>query len=111
MKYVIAGNTCEAKQWIDQDMQRRMYLGEPVFTNEYYILHNAECLRGQHNPSGIFVGSWKKRKDLFDIHNMLLVRMSHDNPSHKVIQTLLVDYLINENQYEELVSVLDKEMI
>jgi hypothetical protein len=104
MKYVIAGNSDQARHWIFHDMNRRATLGEHVFTNEYYILQRVDSLRGQRDPSGIFIGTWKQRKDLCDVLSVLLASMSDWNPSRDVVKNLLVDFLKKEKELYDSTS-------
>jgi hypothetical protein len=86
---VIAGTIHEANYWIIQDYPFNTSLS----MSDYSIVHNADQLRGMRDPKGVFVGTWKQRKDIFEILNMLLVNMTEPS-KHKIIQDLLVQHII-----------------
>jgi len=81
---VIAGNYDQANIWMHARQKR---------TVTHTVVHNADQLRGMRNPNGIFIGTWRSRKDIFEILNMLLVQMT-DPVKHKIIQDLLVQHII-----------------
>ena len=93
-KLIIAGSYEQAQLWIKNDLAKRNAAGETTLSmSEYTIVHNEDQLRGMRDPHGIFVGSWRERKDIFEILNMLLVNMTI--PSKKaIIQDLLVNHII-----------------
>jgi hypothetical protein len=95
---VIAGNANEAKYWIINDLGK-IYATKPSTKSmsDCIIVSNPDQLRGMRDPKGIFVGTWKQREDIFEILNMLLVNMI-DPTKHKIIQTLLVEHIIQETQ-------------
>ena len=95
---VIAGSYEQAQLWIQNDLAKRSAAGETTFNlSEYSIVHNQDQLRGMRDPKGIFVGSWRERKDIFEILNMLLVNMTI--PSKKaIIQDLLVYHIIETTE-------------
>jgi hypothetical protein len=86
---VIAGTEHEANYWILQKYPRNTSLS----MSDYSIVHNQDQLRGMRDPKGVFVGTWKQRKDIFEILNMLLVNMTIPS-KHKIIQDLLVQHII-----------------
>ena len=92
-KLVIAGNKFEAVTWIHADLGK-IYATKPSTKSmsDYTIVSNPDQLRGIRNPTGIFVGTWKQREDIFEILNMLLVTMI-DPTKHRIIQTLLVQHI------------------
>ena len=99
-KLVIAGTYDQAQLWIKNDLAKRSAAGEPISTipmSDYTIVHNQDQLRGMRDPNGIFVGSWRERKDIFEILNMLLVQMT-DPSKHKIIQDLLVYHIIETTE-------------
>jgi len=81
---VIAGNYDQATIWMHAKQKR---------TVTHTVVHNADQLRGMRDPSGIFIGTWRERKDIFEILNMLLVNMTIPS-KHKIIQDLLVQHII-----------------
>ena len=81
---VIAGSYDQAKIWMHAKQKQ---------TVTHTIVHNADQLRGMRDPSGVFVGTWRERADIFEILNMLLVNMTEPS-KHKIIQDLLVQHII-----------------
>jgi len=97
-KLVIAGSYEQAQLWIKNDLAKRSAAGETTLSqSEYTIVHNQDQLRGMRDPNGIFVGTWRERKDIFEILNMLLVQMT-DPVKHKIIQDLLVYHIIETTE-------------
>jgi len=96
---VIAGNKFEAVTWIYADLDK-IYATNPTTKSmsDYIIVTNPDQLRGMRDPSGIFVGTWKQRPDIFEVLNMLLVIMTHNNSKHKIIQDLLVQHIIEKTK-------------
>lgn len=90
---VIAGNKFEAVTWIHADLDK-IYATKPSTKSmsDYIIVSNPDQLRGMKDPTGIFVGTWKQREDIFELLNMLLVNMM-DTTKHRIIQTLLVQHI------------------
>ena len=83
---VIAGNYDQANIWMHARQKQ---------TVTHTVVHNADQLRGMRNPSGVFVGTWREREDIFEILNMLLVIMT-DPIKHDRIQDLLVQHIIDK---------------
>ena len=99
-KLIIAGSYEQAQLWIKNDLAKRNAAGEPISTipkSDYMVVHNEDQLRGMRDPNGIFVGSWRERKDIFEILNMLLVNMTEPS-KHKIIQDLLVNHIIETTE-------------
>lgn len=95
---VIAGNAHEAKYWMINDLGKRYPSNTSLSMSDYIIVHNPDQLRGMRDPTGIFIGTWKQRKDIFELLNHLLVIMTHNTDKHKIIQTLLVQHIIEETK-------------
>lgn len=73
MIFVIAGTDAQAYQWINQNVAERIRNGETVSKfSEYMYVHNANVLRGIKHPKGIFIGTWRQRKDIKEIIEALL---------------------------------------
>ena len=90
---VIAGTEHEAKYWIIQDLGKKYPNNTSLSMSDYIIVHNQDQLRGMRDPKGIFVGTWRERKDIFEILNMLLVNMTILS-KRTIIQDLLVQHII-----------------
>jgi hypothetical protein len=81
MIYVVAGNHEEAYQYINRKLEERIRNGEQVSkVDDYTYVRDVNTLRGILNPKGVFIGSWKDRKDIGDIVQQLVVTQSHVNP-------------------------------
>ena len=94
---VIAGNAHEANYWIINDLGKRYPTNTSLSMSDYVLIRTADDLRGMKDPTGIFVGTWKQREDIFEILNMLLVNMI-DPTKHRIIQTLLVQHITEETK-------------
>lgn len=95
---VIAGTEHEANYWIIQDLGKKYPRNTSLSMSDYIIVHNQDQLRGMLvNPKGVFVGTWRERKDIFEILNTLLVRMTEPS-KHKIIQDLLVEHILEQKK-------------
>jgi hypothetical protein len=95
---VIAGTYEQAQLWIKNDLAKRSALGETTLSqSEYTIVHNPDQLRGMRDPNGVFVATWRERKDIFEILNMLLVNMTIPS-KHDIIQDLLVQHIVETTE-------------
>ena len=71
MIYVIAGNEPEAYEYINRKLQERISNGDTKI-DDYKYVHDALVLRGIENPHGVFIGTWRQRKDIRDIVSILM---------------------------------------
>ena len=94
---VIAGNAHEAKYWIINDLGKKYPTNNSLSMLDYIIVSNPDQLRGMRDPTGIFIGTWKQRPDIFELLNRLLVNMIEPS-KHKIIQDLLVEHIMKETQ-------------
>ena len=90
---VIAGTYHEANYWIIQDLGKKYPSNTSLSMSDYSIVHNPDQLRGMRDPKGIFIGTWRNRKDIFEILNMLLVNITIPY-KREIIQDLLVQHII-----------------
>ena len=84
MIYVVAGNHEQAYQYINRKLEERIRNGELVSVSkvdDYTYVRDVNTLRGISNPKGVFIGSWKERKDIKDIVQQLMVTQTHVNPT------------------------------
>ena len=87
--FVIAGNRAEADDWIKSNLEKRKNSGETTLSwSEYVFVSGPEQLRGWNEPHGVFIGTWKERKDMEEIFQMLLICHSISDKSHRVINQL-----------------------
>ena len=84
MIYVIAGTEPQAYDWINRKLEERIRNGEfPNQIDEYKYVHSPTVLRGIQDPHGIFIGTWKDRKDLKEIVEALLYASHGENQTIK----------------------------
>ena len=87
--FVIAGNSMEARDWISSNLNKRSKAGETTLSmSEYVVVTGPDKIRGWNEPHGVFIGTWKERKDMEDIFQTLLICHSISDKSHRVINQL-----------------------
>ena len=97
-KLVIAGTYEQAQLWIKNDLAKRSAVGETTLSqSEYIVVHNPDQIKGMRDPHGVFIATWRERKDIFEILNMLLVTM-REPTKHNIIQNLLVQHIIETTE-------------
>ena len=85
--FVIAGNFEQANDWMKKDIKRRWEAGETSITLSHYIYVDSPTrVKGHLNPHGVFVGSWRERKDILDI--ALTLSLS-SNPRNDAITNII----------------------
>jgi hypothetical protein len=73
--WVICGNMTEYQNYVRS---------KPLNSDKkYFFVGGPDVLRGFVNPHGVFVGSWRYRKDIGDILHELNIRSSVTNPTVK----------------------------
>ena len=86
MIYVIAGTEPQAYEWINRKLEERIRNGEfPNQIDDYKYVHSPDILRGIRNPHGIFLGTWRDRRDIKEIVQMLMVCSDGTNQALKDI--------------------------
>ena len=96
MIYVIAGTADEAYNYINRKREERKRIsnGETVRSiSEYSYVHHVNVIRGIRNPTGVFVGTWRERKDIFDI--VAVLRQSQDVPN-KTLREIWQELMIRD---------------
>ena len=58
--YIIAGNLQEAIDWVNKKIQTQEFTSPPL-----YVSDPAQIV--DENPNGIFIGTWRTRKNLPEI--------------------------------------------
>ncbi len=82
---VIAGNHYEATNWIKKDCERRFIAGDTsVSMSQYVYIHDAIQLSGIANPHGVFIGTWRERKDILDIVWKLICHTNNPTKLRKI---------------------------
>lgn len=78
--FVIAGDQHQASHWIKNHMDTRVRAGiNPVSKSDYVYVASPEYLRGVRDPHGVFIGTWRKRKDIVEIVEALFMACTHVN--------------------------------
>lgn len=93
--YIISGNR----------MQYDLFIGRLPITedlNGYQYVHGPDAVRGIVNPHGLFIGSWKERKDITEIVMNLMAASHIPNPTLRKIldevqRVSLKDLLVSIN--------------
>jgi hypothetical protein len=94
MMYVIAGTEPQAYEWINEEIQERINNGEPMTSiQDYQYVHSVDVLRGAINPRGIFVGTWYERKDMNEIFQTLLTRMTVNSGPWNIVQNTYKEWM------------------
>ena len=87
--FVIAGNRAEADDWIKKDLKKRHAQGFTTLSwSDYVVVSGADKLRGWNEPHGVFIGTWRERKDMEDIFQSLLISHRVSDKSHRVINQI-----------------------
>ena len=68
--YIIAGNLQEAIDWVNVKIQTQEFTSPPIYVSE-----SAQIV--DDNPNGIFIGTWRTRKDLPEIFLRLTNKTSY----------------------------------
>ena len=71
-KHIIAGTSQQAQEWLRTNFQERIATGDKsVSLNDYSIVFDAQMLRGLQDVHGVFIGTWRDRKDIVEILDVL----------------------------------------
>jgi hypothetical protein len=91
--YVIPGTGSEGYEYVKKQCVKRYAAGETSVPMSDYVIINeggVAMLRGIRNPHGVFIGTWRDRKDLHDI--CIQLNLSH-NFRNAAIHEIMRDYL------------------
>jgi len=87
--FVIAGNAQQAEQWIKGNLEKRKNDGVTTLSwSDYVVVSGANKLSGWSDPHGVFIGTWRERKDMEDIFQSLLISHRVSDKSHRVINQI-----------------------
>ena len=87
--FVIAGNRAEADQWIKSHLEKRAMIGVTTLSwSDYVVVTDVTRLKGYSDPHGVFIGTWRQRKDMEGIFQQLLVSHDITQQSHRHINQL-----------------------
>lgn len=84
MIYVIAGTEVQAYEYINRKLQERISNGDTKI-DDYKYVHDANVLRGIEDPHGVFIGTWRARKDIRDIVSILMTSTRAKNQALNAI--------------------------
>jgi len=70
--FVIAGTYAQGMAWVRQNISDYVTThGGWRSLSDYIIVQSVTNLKGYSNPHGVFVGTWRERKDISEIlHNI-----------------------------------------
>lgn len=70
--FVIAGTYEQGMRWVKQNITDHATThGSWRSLSDYIIVKDVISLKGHSNPHGVFVGTWRERKDISEIlHNI-----------------------------------------
>jgi hypothetical protein len=88
--YVIPGTHTEGAMYAREQCSKRFAAGDTSASLSDYVVveyGRVDKLRGVRNPHGVFIGTWRERKDLHDICIQLnLSHNFHNAAIHKIMQ-------------------------
>jgi hypothetical protein len=85
--FVIAGTNHEANDWIRRNMEKRHISGTTTLSrSEYVYVADPIVLRGFRDPHGVFIGTWRERKDIEQVIETLLQQSVHVNKSLEMLR-------------------------
>lgn len=97
--FVIAGNYEQATHWMKQNIKKRIAAGETTVSySDYAVRANVDTLRGVANPHGVFVGTWRERKDLDETFIILLSHTVTSEKSHQTINRLYTEWMESQGR-------------
>ena len=79
--YIISGNLHEAIDWVNMKIQTQEFTTPPLYVSE-----PAQIV--DDNPNGIFIGTWRDRKDLPEIFLKLTNKTSYGTDKMTVLVNL-----------------------
>jgi hypothetical protein len=87
--YVIAGDRRQADIWIKSNLEKRRISGETTLSwSDYVVVTNPDRIMGVRDPHGVFIGTWRERKDIIDIMEFLLARSSNNTRLQEIYKEL-----------------------
>jgi hypothetical protein len=77
--FVIAGTVQQATEWITQDLEKKSPSNNLLSRTDYVRVDGVDRLRGVQDPHGVFIGTWRERKDIYEIVQTLIYNTLHLN--------------------------------
>jgi hypothetical protein len=101
--FVIAGNNIEGILWRLHDIKKSC-TGVPTYGDkitgkthrngsDYVMVNQYEQLRGYKEVHGVFVGTWRERKDLDEIMTIILTTNNYFECTPKFLQMILQEQM------------------
>jgi hypothetical protein len=87
--YVIPGTHTEGALYAREQCSKRFAAGDTSASLSDYVVveyGQRDKLMGTRNPHGVFIGTWRDRKDLHEICHILLSRDFQNAAIHKIMQ-------------------------
>jgi len=78
--YIISGNVQEAIDWVNIKIQTQEFTTPPIYVSEPTQIVD-------ENPNGVFIGTWRDRKDL----PAIFLRLTNKTPYGTDKMTVLVN--------------------
>jgi hypothetical protein len=87
-KLVIAGNVFQANEWIKKDCNRRSAAGDrSVSISDYIVVTDPTRIRGIRDPHGVLIGTWRERKDVQELIEILFLSSVTANKELERVRT------------------------
>lgn len=65
--FIIAGNYFEYKNWVQRNHSRF----PDVYLHDFVYVNSTENLLGYRNPHGFFIGTYRRRLDIYEIATII----------------------------------------
>ena len=93
--FVIAGNNAQFEEYKRRKIEEMLAKGYVDYVDFRYddivYVSSANVLAGVSNPHGVFIGSWRERKDIHEILDRLMICSHMNNAAiQNIKQSLLV---------------------
>lgn len=69
--FVVAGNHAEFIDYRKRKYAEMQTAGIAIKLTDIINVSSPEAIRGYHDPHGVFIGTWKMRKDIGEVINIL----------------------------------------
>lgn len=88
-RFVIAGDRRQADIWIKSNLEKRRASGETTLSwSDYVVMSNPDTIRGIRDPHGVFIGTWRERRDIIEIMEFLLARSQNNTRLQEIYKEL-----------------------
>jgi hypothetical protein len=78
--FVICGTRTEYMEFVTKKSKELTEMDPNVFFNfhDFVYVSGPEIIKGYRNPQGYFCGTWRERKDILDIIQIILTSSDED---------------------------------